>query len=276
MDLGLAGKSTIITGGSGGIGRGLVIGFAEEGANVVIATRDAAKGQEVADAAKSLPGEVIVVATDVTDPSAVEKMTEATERRFGPIDVLVNNAGGVFYPRPFLEKPREESEWEVNLNIWGVHNCIRAVGESMVARHTGSIINITSNSALEPEAANQVAMYGGTKGFVMAFSKGLAYEWGPEGVRINCIAPGWIVPHEADHVGEGSFWRKYGYEFFGTPEQMAKAAESGEANFNVSSQPIRKIGRPEDIADLALFFASERSSHLTGQLVSVSGGSYMP
>ena len=276
MDLGLAGKSTIITGGSGGIGRGLVLGFAEEGANVVIATRDGAKGQEVADAAKSLPGEVIVVPTDVTHEDAVESMVAKAVSAFGPVDVLVNNAGGVFHPRPFLEKPREEAEWEVNLNIWGVYNCTRAVGRSMIERKTGSIVNITSNSALEPAAANQVAMYGGTKGFVMAFSKGLAYEWGPENVRINCIAPGWIVPHREEDVGEGSFWRKYGYEFFGTPEAMAAAAESGEALFNVASQPIRRIGRPEDIADLALFFASHRSAHLTGQLVSVSGGAYMP
>jgi NAD(P)-dependent dehydrogenase (short-subunit alcohol dehydrogenase family) len=276
MDLGLTGKSTIITGGSGGIGRGLVLGFAEEGANVIIATRDGPKGQEVADAAADLPGEVYVVPTDVTNADAVDAMAEAAEARFGPVDVLVNNAGGVFHPRNFLDKPREEAEWEVNLNIWGVWNTSQTIGRSMVERKTGSIINITSNSALEPEAANMVATYGGTKGFVMAFSKGLAYEWGPEGVRINCIAPGWIVPHKEEHVGEGSFWRKYGYEIFGTPEAMAKAAESGEAMFNVAAQPIRRIGRPEDIADLALFFASKRSAHLTGQLVSVSGGSYMP
>lgn len=276
MDLGLSGKSTIITGGSGGIGRGLVHGFAEEGANVVIATRDGQKGQEVADAARDLPGDVIVVPTDVTKLDAVEEMVSQAESAFGPIDVLVNNAGGVFHPTPFLDKSIEDAEWEVNLNIWGVHHCTRVAGRRMVERGTGSIINITSNSALVPEAANQVAMYGGTKGFVMSFSKGLAYEWGPLGVRVNCVAPGWIVPHQADHVGEGSFWRKYGYEFFGTPEQMASAAESGEANFNVSSQPIRRIGRPEDIADATLFFASDRSKHLTGQLVSVSGGSYMP
>ena len=92
MDLRLAGKSTIITGGSGGIGRGLVLGFAEEGANVVIATRDATKGQEVADAAKEMPGDVIVVATDVTQVEAVEKMTEITEKTIGPVDVLENNA----------------------------------------------------------------------------------------------------------------------------------------------------------------------------------------
>ena len=219
---------------------------------------------------------MIVVPTDVTKLDAVEDMVSQAESAFGPIDVLVNNAGGVFHPTPFLDKSIEDAEWEVNLNIWGVHHCTRVAGRKMVERGTGSIINITSNSALVPEAANQVAMYGGTKGFVMSFSKGLAYEWGPLGVRVNCVAPGWIVPHQEDHVGEGSFWRKYGYEFFGTPEQMASAAESGEANFNVSSQPIRRIGRPEDIADATLFFASDRSKHLTGQLVSVSGGSYMP
>ena len=104
----------------------------------------------------------------------------------------------------------------------------------------------------------------------------LAYEWGPLGVRINCVSPGWIVPHEKDHVGEGSFWKKYGYEFFGTPEQMARVAEQGEDLFNVGSQPIRRIGRPEDIADVALFLASDRAVHITGQLVSVSGGAYMP
>ncbi len=276
MNLGLADKCTIITGGSGGIGRGLVLGFAEDGANVIIATRDGKKGQEVADAAAEFPGQVQVIPTDVTDADAVDAMVEATVERFGPVDVLVNNAGGVFYPCNFLDKSREDAEWEVNLNIWGVWNTTRSVGRSMVDRKTGSIINITSKSALEPAAANTVANYGGTKGFVMAFSKGLAYEWGPEGVRINCVSPGWIVPHQEDHVGEGSFWRKYGYDYFGTPEAMAKAVESGDALFNVAAQPIRRIGRPEDIADITLFFASDRSAHLTGQLVSVSGGSYMP
>ena len=122
MDLDLGGKSTIITGGSGGIGRGLVLGFAGEGANVTIATRDRAKGEEVAEAAKGLPGRVFVVPTDVTKEDAVLAMVDAAAAAFGPVDVLVNNAGGVFYPRPFLDKPREEAEWEVNLNIWGVYN----------------------------------------------------------------------------------------------------------------------------------------------------------
>jgi NAD(P)-dependent dehydrogenase (short-subunit alcohol dehydrogenase family) len=276
MDLGLAGKTVIVTGGSGGIGRGLVLGFAEEGAHVVIATRDAQKGQEVADAADGLPGTATVLTTDVTDRENVDRTAAATLDRFGAIDVLVNNAGGVAHPHETLEKPDDQWEWELDLNVWGVVHTTRRIGAHMLERGQGSIVNITSNSALLGEAASHVAHYGGTKGYVMSFSKALAYEWGPRGVRVNCVSPGWIVPWQADHVGEGSFWRKYGYEMFGTPEQMAAAAESGEALFNVESQPLRRIGRPEDVANLTLFLASERAAHLTGQLVSVSGGAYMP
>jgi NAD(P)-dependent dehydrogenase (short-subunit alcohol dehydrogenase family) len=176
---------------------------------------------------------------------------------------------------PFEDKTQEDCEWEVNLNIWGVFHCIRAVSAEMLARGSGSIINITSNSALLGEAAAQVAHYAGTKGYVMSLSKALAFEWGPRGVRINCIAPGWIVPWSSEHTGEGSFWNKFGYEFFGTPEAMEAAAKQGEL-FNIQNQPVRRVGRPEDITDLALFFASERAGFITGQLVSVSGGAYMP
>jgi NAD(P)-dependent dehydrogenase (short-subunit alcohol dehydrogenase family) len=264
----------IVTGGSGGIGRGLVLGFAAEGCHVVVATRDAVKGKEVAEATRGLAGDAVCIPTDVTRVEQVQTLVDETLRRFGRVDVLVNNAGGVYYPRPFVEKPRSEWEWEQNLNIWGVVNCMRAVADDMLARGSGSIVNITSNSALVPGAGNQVANYAGTKGYVMALSKALAYEWGPRGVRINCVAPGWIVPWEKDHVGEGSFWKKYGYEFFGTPEEMAKQAEQGNM-FNVEGQPIRRIGRPEDVADISVFLASERARHLTGQLISVSGGAWM-
>ncbi len=275
MDLGLGGKTSIITGGSGGIGRGLVQGFAAEGCNVVVATRDAAKGQDVADSCADLPGRVVVVKTDITDRDAVGAMVEQTRAEFGPVDVLVNNAGGTNVPTPFEEKTLEDCEWELQLNVWGVFHCIRAVCGEMLERGSGSIVNITSNSALLGEAAAHVAHYGGTKGYVMSLSKALAFEWGPRGVRVNCIAPGWIVPWKSEHTGEGSFWNKFGYEFFGTPEKMESAAEDG-ALFNIGNQPVRRVGRPEDIADLALFLASERAGYVTGQLVSVSGGAYMP
>ena len=156
MDLRLTGKTTIITGGSGGIGRGLVLGFAEEGCNVVIAPRDTKKGQEVAAAAADLPGETIVVQTDVTNRENVASTVAQTLERYGQIDVLVNNAGGVAHPHPTLEKPDDQWDWELNLNIWGVVHCTRSVGAHMVERGSGSIVNITSNSALLGEAAQQV------------------------------------------------------------------------------------------------------------------------
>ncbi len=275
MNLELEGKSVVITGGSGGIGRGLVRGFAAEGCNVTVATRDAAKGQEVADSCSDMPGKIAIVATDITDVDAVVAMVAESHSLFGPIDVLVNNAGGTTVPTPFIEKTREDVEWETNLNMRGVINTMRAIGVEMLKRGSGSVVNITSNSALLGEAANQVAHYGGTKGYVMSLSKALAFEWGPQGVRVNCISPGWIVPWKQEHTGEGSFWNKFGYDVFGKPEDMAKAAEEGGL-FNIASQPIKRIGRPEDIADLALFLASARASFLTGQLISVSGGAYMP
>ena len=275
MDLGLEDKVVIITGGSGGIGRGLVKAFADEGARVAIATRDEDKAREIAATVGGQPGQALVVPTDVTDRAAVERLLERVEAHWGPVEVLVNNAGGVAYPRPTLEKPREEVQWELDLNIWGVIHCTEIIGRSLVEAGRGAIVNITSNSALSPTAANQVVHYAGAKGFVMSFSKGLAYEWGPQGVRINCVAPGWIVPWNENDVGEGSFWKKYGYAFFGTPEEMAVQAEKGEL-FNASDQPIPRIGRPEDVADLAVFLASHRAAHITGQLVSVSGGAWMP
>ena len=175
----------------------------------------------------------------------------------------------------WLHELMDELRWEVDLNVWGVLHCTLAAGRDMLERGRGAIVNITSNSALTGEAGNFVANYAGTKGYVMSFSKALAYEWGPRGVRVNCISPGWIVPWKQDDVGAGSFWKKYGYEFFGTPDAMAAQAQSGEL-FNASRQPIPRLGRPEDIAWLAVFLASERAAHITGQLVSVSGGAAMP
>lgn len=276
MDLGLSDRTVIVTGASGGIGRGLAQGFADEGCNVVLASRDQAKCEEVAATCDDRPGKALVVPTDVTDTQSVAALIDRTTAEFGDVHVLVNNAGGVAYPRIWEEKPRDEMQWEINLNVWGVVNCTNAVGSQMIERGNGSIINITSNSALEPSAGNMVANYAGTKGYVMSMSKALAYEWGPKGIRINCVAPGWIVPHEEEHVGEGSFWRKYGFDMFGAPDQMAAAAEGEGDLFNVDGQPIRRIGRPEDMADIVLFLASDRARHLTGQLISVSGGAYMP
>ena len=274
MDLGLKGKTVIVTGGSGGIGHGLVVEFAREGANVVSASRDLATGEQIAARAKEqgCAGTVLPIKTDVTDPASIDAMITITHERFGPVDVLVNNAGGVGSTCPFDELDAETRRWEIALNIDGVVNCTQAVAKDMLSRGTGSVINISSNSSLLGEAAQNIVHYGAVKGFVNSFTKLLAYEWGPKGVRVNTIAPGWIVPHRNEDIAEGSFWNRLE---MGTPEGMQAALEDGTL-FNMSSLPIKRLGRPEDIANLTMFLASDASSYITGQLVSVSGGVYMP
>ncbi len=277
MDLGLKGKNVVVTGGSGGIGHGLVIEFAREGCNVVSASRDAATGEKLTSQARSegLPGTVLAVATDVTRRDSVDAMMKKVHAQFGRVDVLVNNAGGVAHPGAFAELDEEARRWEIALNIEGVVHCCQAVAKDMLASGRGSIVNISSNSSLLGEAAAGVAHYGAAKGFVNSLTKGLAWEWAKQGIRVNNICPGWIVPHTAEAVGEGSFWNRFGFEQIGRPEDMERARREGTL-FNMSSLPIPRLGRPEDIAYLALFLASDRSSYITGQLISVSGGAYMP
>jgi len=276
MDLELAGKAAVITGGSGGIGRGLLLEFAREGMNVVSASRDARTGEAIAADAEEmgLPGKILAVATDVTDRASVDAMVALTEERFGSIEVLVNNAGGVARTAPAESFAEEDRAWEKALNVDGVVNCCQAVGRGMLERKRGSIVNVSSNSSLLGEAAHFTAHYGGTKGFVNSYSKALAYEWADRNVRVNTIAPGWIVPYGDDEMGPGSFWNRFGKEVIGMPSKMAEEAEQGRL-FNMSNLPLKRLGRPEDIAYAALFFASNKSSYMTGQLVSVGGGSWM-
>lgn len=277
MELGLAGKVAIVTGGSGGIGRGLVLEFAREGINVISASRDVETGKRLTEEAhkQKLRGQVLPIGTDVTDRASVDAMVAQCNEQFGPVDILVNNAGGVAHPAPFEELDDEARRWEVALNLDGVVNCCQAVASDMLGGGAGSVINISSNSSLLGEAAAGVVHYGALKGFVNSFSKSLAWEWAKRGVRVNNICPGWIVPEEASHVGSGSFWNRFGFETMGRPDEMQQALEDGSLH-NMSGLPIPRLGRPEDIASLALFLASDVSSYITGQLISVSGGAYMP
>src|SRR5690606_26287397 len=187
MDLGLKGKTVIVTGGSGGIGHGLVVEFAREGANVISASRDVKTGEKLAARAREqgCEGAVLPVATDVTDRASVDAMVAVAHEHFGPVDVLVNNAGGVKSNYNFEDLDDETRRWEIALNIDGVVNCTLAVAPDMLSRNTGSIINISSNSSLLGEAAQSIVHYGAVKGFVNSLTKTLAYEWGPKGIRVN-------------------------------------------------------------------------------------------
>jgi NAD(P)-dependent dehydrogenase (short-subunit alcohol dehydrogenase family) len=274
MDLGLGGKTVVITGGTGGIGRGIVLEFAREGANVISADLDAES--DLTDEAErlGLSGAVIEVKTDVSKRDSVDAMIEAAHHHFGPVDALVNNAGGNKRPGLLHEIDDEEfRRYNVALNMDGVMNCTLAAARDMFEAGKGSIVNISSNASVSGLSSRGVVHYAGMKGFVNSLGKGLAVEWAERGIRINTIAPGLIVPHASEHIrGTSSRWHRE--DLRGRAEDLGNDLDS--PLFVNSGSLIRRVGRPEDIAYLAMFFVSDRSSYITGQLVSVSGGGYMP
>lgn len=164
----------IVTGGGSNIGRGIVLAFAREGTNIVIAEIDEKQGQKVADEANALGGQAVSIKTDVTNRDSVQAMVKETLDRFGMIDALVNCVGGGGRPRKFMEKPREECANEINLTYWSVIHCTKAMLDHMIARRYGKIINIGSPAAQSGLAGRMAAVYGGAKGAVTSLPKALA------------------------------------------------------------------------------------------------------
>ncbi len=259
MDLNLAGKTAIVTGGGSNIGRAIVLAFAGEKANVVIADIDEAQGQKVAKEAASLGGKSLVIKTDVTNYDSVMAMVKGTIDKFGKLDILVNNVGWAM-DRLFIEKPREEWGKEVNINLWGVLNCTRAVLDHMIERKYGKIISIGSDAGRMGEYRE--AVYAACKGGIMALSKSLAREVGRYGINVNVVCPGVTVPENPDYAGDLSMWKGPMAQVF-TTEAQEKAAKA---------YPLRRLGKPEDIAKAVIFLASDAASFITGQTISVSGG----
>lgn len=262
MDLNLAGKIAIVTGGASNIGRAITLGFASEGANVVVADIDEPQAVRVVDQAKGAKGKVVAVTADVTDPKSVERMAARTLETFGQIDILVNGAGWTV-DRLFIEKPREEWEKEININLWGPINCIRTVVDHMIARRYGKIISIGSDAGRIGEYRE--AVYGAAKGGVQTLTKALARELGKYNINVNEVSPGLVLPESPDEVGERSLWHENNEQarLFMRPEIREKAARA---------YPLRRIGTPGDVAPVVLFLASDVSSFLTGQIISVNGG----
>ena len=258
MDLGLSGKSVIVTGGANNIGRGIALGFAAEGAHVLIADIDENRARQVAGEAG---GKTAAQGTDVSSWESTQAMAARAVELYGRIDVLVNCAGGTI-DRLFLEKPREEWEREVAINFWGFINCSRAVLDQMVEQRSGAVVSISSDAGRMGEWRETV--YSGTKAGIIAMSKSLAREVGSRGIRLNVVCPGFI-PGRKDaggDFGDGSMWSgKQGEQF--SDELLERIAKS---------YPLRRLGRPDDIAPAVMFLASDAASYITGQTLSVSGG----
>jgi NAD(P)-dependent dehydrogenase (short-subunit alcohol dehydrogenase family) len=260
MDLGLSGKSVIVTGGGSNIGRAIALGFAREGANVTVAELDAAQGEAVVQEAQRLgSGKAAVVPTDVTDFAQVQKLVDTVVAQHGGVDVLVNSVGWdqLMY---FTQTTPEFWEKIVRLNYFSVLNCTRAVLDPMIKAGHGAIVSLSSDASRQGEPRE--AVYGGIKAGINAFMKTIARENGRYGIRCNAVCPGVTVPTEKGEVGAHSMWVRKESMF--TDEQLEKVAKA---------LPLRRIGRPQDVANAVLFLASDAvAGYITGQVLSVSGG----
>ena len=261
MELNLAGKSVVVTGGGSNIGRAITLAFARERSHVTIAEIDPVQGNKVAaEASRADAASVEVVETDVTQWDSVQAMVQEVEARLGRVDVLVNNVGWTMY-RLFIEKTRAEWEKEIQLNLWGMINCTRAVLDGMIARKSGAIVSLGSDAGRMGEFREGV--YAACKAGVIALSKSLAREVGRHGIRLNVVCPGMTMPESDEEISGLSMWAAEVNRQWRTPEMQARIAKV---------YPLRRTGRPEDVVGAVVFLASDAAGFITGQTLSVSGG----
>jgi 2-hydroxycyclohexanecarboxyl-CoA dehydrogenase len=244
-------RTVIVTGGGGGIGSATCRRFAAEGARVAVHDRDLEAAEKVAAAIRADGGSAQAFRCDITDRSAVDAAVAATEAAFGPVDVLVNNAGWDVF-KPFTRT--EPAQWDrlIAINLTGALHMHHAVLPGMAARRKGRIVNISSDAARVGSSGE--AVYAACKGGLVAFSKTIAREHARQGITVNVVCPGPTDTALFAEYREGA----------GNPEKLMEAF--------TRSIPLGRIGQPDDLPGAVLFFASDDAAYVTGQVLSVSGG----
>jgi NAD(P)-dependent dehydrogenase (short-subunit alcohol dehydrogenase family) len=245
----LSGKVTLVTGGTRGIGRGIVEAFAREGAVVVFTGRDRAAGAAVVEAA-GLRAEF--APCDVTDLPQLRRVIDDVVARNGQLDVLVNNAGHAI-AGSLLEATEEMYYRQFDLNVKAAFFAMKWAAESMVETGGGSIINITSSAATR--GYRNRAVYCGTKGAILQMSRAAALDVAPYNVRINCIAPGTVDTELLRTI-----------HFAGMSDQDRRVGELGE------TQPLGRVGTIEELGASAVYLASDDAAWITGASLAVDGG----
>lgn len=238
----------LITGGLTGIGRAAALAFAKEGAMVTVTGRRGPEGAELAGRLRAFGTEAEFINADVRREDDVRMMIEKTIARFGRLDVAVNNAGTEGSPGPVTDQTPESYASTFDTNVLGVLLCMKHELRAMQAQGFGSIVNISST--MGSRGAANASLYVASKHAVEGLTKAAALEAASYGVRINAIAPGPVETAMLDRF-TGSADRKAGL---------------------VAGIPLRRAGRPEELADAILFAASDKASFITGQIISVNGG----
>jgi len=245
----LEGKVAVITGGAQGLGRAITLAMAREGAKVVVADLQAGKAESVAHEARALGAEALALEVNVASEPSVERLADETFKRFGRIDILVNDAG-VYLKGPVVSKTEEEWDRTLNVNLGGNFLCARAFVPAMRRQKSGRIISIASSIA--HTGAKEFADYAASKAAIIGFVKALARELGPDGITVNAICPG---------SANTDMPRRHRSE----EEVMAR----------LRATPLGRVLEPEDIAGPVLFLASDAASYITGQAYNVNCGTYM-
>jgi 3-oxoacyl-[acyl-carrier protein] reductase len=246
----LTGKTVVVTGGGRGIGRGIVRAMARSGATLLVAGRTEGPLREAVEEARGLGARARAVTTDITDPAQVAALVGAAEDD-GGLDCWVNNAGSAAPADvgPLIDLTEQQFDAVVDLNLKWSFFAAQAAARAM--RHGGSIINISSRSGSKP--CPMTGQYGAAKAGLESLTATMAVEWGHLGIRVNAIAPGVVLTETSE-------------------ERMTPARRSRQ----VQTVPLQRLGTPDDVGPLCVYFAADESAWVTGSVVQVTGGSPLP
>jgi len=253
VNLELNGKTALVTGASKGIGRAIALQLAAAGAHVAVNyNRSETEAHEVVQEIERQGGKAIVVRADVTKLEQIDQMAALLEASFGGVDILVNNAGHMIRRSANIEMSERLYDQVMNLNLKSTVFVTKRLVPSMIAKRSGVVINMSSVAA-HTGGGGGSSVYAASKAAVIAYSKGLAKELAPYGIRVNTVSPG----------------------FIGNTDFHATVSTEEGRRASIAAVPLGRQGEPDDVAGTVLFLASDMASYLTGETIEINGGTFM-